>query len=271
MGRYGMVLPNVARQVLKSDTAVRAILTYHSIDCSGSPISCHPDAFERHVEWFRSGRVRVTTIPDLLALPPAVDAVAITFDDGFVNFEDIAAPRLLQHGLPVTLFVVADQTGRTNAWDGRPAPGIPHLPLLDWPSLARLQARGVTLGAHTRTHRDLTHLAPAAVAEEVRGSADVIEQRTGTRPSLFAYPYGRFDADTAAIVSSVFRYGCTTEFRVLGPQITPAALPRLDMYYFQQPEKLASWGTPRFDRFVALRRGLRRLRRSAVAATGVVL
>ena len=30
---------------------MRAILTYHSIDASGSPISCAPDAFGRHVSW----------------------------------------------------------------------------------------------------------------------------------------------------------------------------------------------------------------------------
>ena len=42
---------------------MRAILTYHSIDESGSPISVDPDAFRRHVRWLASGRVRVTT-PD---------------------------------------------------------------------------------------------------------------------------------------------------------------------------------------------------------------
>lgn len=246
---------------------MRAILTYHSIDASGSPISCHPDAFERHVAWFRSGRVRVTTVPELVTLPPSVDAVAITFDDAFVNFAEVAAPRLLEHGLPVTAFVVADQTGMTNAWDGTPERGIPHLPLLDWSALARLHERGVTIGAHTRTHRDLTQLRPHAVDSEVRGSAEAVHKQIGTRPSVFAYPYGRFDRDTAAVVSRVFPYACTTEFRVLEPEITPAALPRLDMYYFQHPGRLERWGTPGFNRFVAFRRGLRDLRRTATAAT----
>src|SRR5262245_46283197 len=118
---------------------MRAILTYHSIDDSGSPISVRPDAFERHVEWLASGLVRVTTMERLLEVPASEHAVAITFDDGFENFRDVAAPRLLAHGFPVTLFVVSGRIGRTNSWGGCREPGIPELPLLDWPALRRLQ------------------------------------------------------------------------------------------------------------------------------------
>jgi len=215
----------------------------------------------------QSGPVRVTTIDELLALPPSANAVAVTFDDGFANFAQIAAPRLLHHGFPVTVFVVTDNVGRTNSWGN--GSGIPELPLMDWKALASLQGRGVTIGAHTRTHRDLTRIPPAAVDEEVRGCADLIERRMGIRPAAFAYPYGRLDRSTAAVVSSTFRHACTTEFSTLDSQVTRDSIPRLDMYYFQQPGRLEAWGTRRFERFVAFRRGLRRVRRVA-AATGMV-
>jgi len=35
-------------------------------------------------------------------------------------------------------------------------------------------------------------------------------------------------------------------------------LPRLDMYYFQRPQRLESWGTGAFARYVRLRRQARR-------------
>ena len=38
---------------------MRAILTYHSIDDSGSPISIAPADFRRHLDWLTSGRVPV--------------------------------------------------------------------------------------------------------------------------------------------------------------------------------------------------------------------
>src|SRR5688572_13299743 len=132
-------------------STMRAILTYHSIDGSGSPISCDSSTFAHHVAWLATGRVRVTTIEELLRLPDDADAVALTFDDGFVNFKDEAARRLLGHGFPVTLFVVAARVGTGNSWDDPPSPGLrrtsskrqtPSLPLLDWPALIRLQEQG---------------------------------------------------------------------------------------------------------------------------------
>lgn len=246
---------------------MRAILTYHSIDTTGSPISCHPDAFASHLKWLASGRVRATTIDELMSLPPAADAVAITFDDGFVNFGQVAAPRLLDQNLPVTVFVVADRAGTTNAWDARPFGSVPHQPLLDWPALVRLQEQGVTLGAHGRTHRDLTRLDTIALEDEVLGAAALIEERAGLRPTLFAYPYGRADEESARVVKRAFRYGCTTEFRTLGAAIRPALLPRLDMFYFQRADSLDGWGTRSFEASLRLRHSLRRVRGLAERVT----
>lgn len=235
---------------------MRAILTYHSIDDSESPISVRPSVFAQHVEWLRSGRVRVTSIPELLAMPPDADAVALTFDDGFCNFATEAAPRL--GGLPVTLFVVTDYVGGSNDWRGHGAARVPTLPLLDWPALGRLAESGVTLGAHSRTHPDLTTLSPAAVRDEVSGSAHRLRAETGLTAELFAYPYGRMTPVVAAAVTGAFRWACTTELRGLRLSERPAELPRLDMYFLRQPGQIEGWGTPTFHAYLACRRILRR-------------
>lgn len=241
---------------------MRAILTYHSIDRTGSPISCDPASFERHVRWLRSGRVRVTTIEDLVTLAPSTDAIAITFDDGFESVGAFAAPRLLAEGLPATVFVVSGHAGTTNAWGGVRTAGIPDLPLLDWDAIGRLAEQGIHVGSHSRTHPDLTRLSNDALADEVVGSADAIQAETGTRPIVFAYPYGYLDARTAAVVGASYPFGCTTAFRTLGGAPPPARLPRLDAYYFQKPGAFDAWGTPAFERFVHRRDALRRLRRA---------
>jgi len=234
---------------------VRAILTYHSIDDSGSAISVPASVFARHVAWLRSGRVRVTSIPELLTLPPEADAVALTFDDGFCNFAVDAAPLLQE--FPVTLFVVTDHVGRSNEWGGRPARGIPTLPLLDWPALARLADSGVTLGAHSRTHPDLATISPAAINDELAGCAERLQKEIGVAPELFAYPYGSVTPAAVAAVAARFRWACTTELRSLGVHERMAELPRIDMYYFRQPGQLESWGTARFHAYLAARRLLR--------------
>jgi peptidoglycan/xylan/chitin deacetylase (PgdA/CDA1 family) len=241
---------------------MRAILTYHSIDPSGSPISTDGEAFERQVTWLTSGRVRVTRLDELVVLPPNEDAVAITFDDGLANFAEIAAPRLLAHGLPVTLFVVSHCAGGTNAWNGRVDPAVPHLPLLGWTALARLCEQGVTLGAHSRTHADLTRLAPGAIRDEVAGSAEEIQRETGVRPQVFAYPYGRRNRSVSQAVAEAFLYGCTADFAPLSNDDPPAELPRLDMFYFRRTRWLEDWGRPALKRFIKLRHRIRRVRQA---------
>lgn len=248
---------------------MRAILTYHSIDASASAISISKEAFERHVAWLASGRVRVVSVDELMQLPDSTDAVAITFDDGFQSFGEIAAPLLARHGLPSTLFIVSDHAGGggTNAWGRAPDAGIPTLPLLGWRELERLAGRGVTLGAHTRTHRRLTALTAAELADEICGGARIIEQHTGHAPVGFAYPYGSVSNEAAAVVRGAFAWGCTTELRALRKAEDRARLPRLDMFYFRERGRLESWGTTRFDYYLKLRSHARRIRQRWAAAS----
>lgn len=246
---------------------MRAILTYHSVDPSGSAISIAAAEFRRHVEWLGSGRVRVASLESLLAADAGNDTVALTFDDGFANFAAEAWPPLRERGWPVTLFVVSDHVGGTNAWGGRAPASVPALPLLDWDSLGRLAEDGVTLGAHSRTHPDLTQQSDAALADELAGSADAIAARTGRRPASFAFPYGATDDRVETAAAARFALAVTTELRPLGPAERPHALPRLDTFYLRDGTRLALWGSRAFRRWLAFRHGLRRMR-AALARAG---
>ncbi len=247
---------------------MRAILTYHSLDDSGSPISVSPAEFRRQVEWLASGRVRVVPLADLAQVPADVEAVALTFDDGFRNFAEVAAPLLRDHGLPATLFVVAGHAGGTNAWGGRADPRVPTLPLLDWPELGRLAEQGVRLGGHTRTHPHLTRLDRAALADELEGAAATIAQETGRRPEEFAYPFGDVNRAVAEAARVVYRVGCTTELSPVRGGEDRLLLPRLDMYYLRAPGALQGWGTRTFTGGLWLRGQARRIKAMMAGAGG---
>lgn len=239
---------------------MRAILTYHSIDASGSVISVAERVFRRHAEWMADSHVRVVSVEDLLALRPDEEAVAITFDDAFENFASVAWPILRDHDLPATVFVVTDHVGGSNDWDGRTEPGIPRLPVLDWDALARLTEEGATVGSHTRTHPRLAGAAPERVRDEIEGSADVMERRLGARPTGFAYPYGSVDGPAVGAARREYEWACTTELSGVGPDVEPHRLPRLDAFYFRDSGQLEDWGSPRFRARLAMRRALRRAR-----------
>jgi peptidoglycan/xylan/chitin deacetylase (PgdA/CDA1 family) len=94
--------------------------------------------------------------------------------------------------VPAVLFVVSGYVGRLAAWDW-PLPGrrVPHL---DWPALRALAHAGVTIGAHSATHRDLRRLDDRALDAELRGARLRLEDGIGAAVRAVAYPFGRSDA-----------------------------------------------------------------------------
>ena len=247
---------------------MRAILTYHSIDESGSAISISEQVFRDQITWLAQSNVRVAPLDLIMRLPHDTNAVALTFDDGFVNFADIAAPLLAEHGMASTLFVVSDAVGKTNRWPGRSDRGVPELPLLNWDSLGRLSQQGVAIGAHTRTHVNLSRLTSDRLQDEVLGSLDRIASGVGYAPTAFAYPYGEVSDAAVGLVASRFTWGCTTEMRSIRANEARALLPRLDMFYLREAGQLERWGTARFRYHLTLRAGARLVRHRLRALTG---
>lgn len=247
---------------------MRAVLTYHSIDPSGSVISVDESTLQRHVDFLASGRVRVLPLDDLLEAPDDDDAVALTFDDGFENFATAAWPRLSAAGLPATVFVVSDRTGDDNRWYGDDEPGIPTLPLMEWDTLGRLAEEGLSLGSHTRTHRRCPTLSDAELEDEMHASREEIRARTGAEATSVAYPYGDHDDRSVAAARAAYASAWTTELAVLGAGDDPHRLPRLDMFYLRDADRLAGFGSRGFAAYVSGRAFVRRMRARVTKAIG---
>jgi peptidoglycan/xylan/chitin deacetylase (PgdA/CDA1 family) len=241
---------------------MRAILTYHSVDETGSVISISERSFRRHVARLAEGRVRVVPLDEITSLAPGEDAVAITFDDGLASFGRVAAPLLLEHGLPVTLFVVTDAVGSSNVWRGQQDAGIPLQPLLDWEQLGALHEAGIRLGAHTCTHPKLTTLEGDALEREIVASKQRLARQLGVDANTFAYPYGAVSPAARDVVARTFHFGCTTRLAALASEEDPAMLPRLDSYYLRSPDALDAWGSRRFRMRLGLLAGARSVRGS---------
>ena len=114
---------------------MKLVLCYHSIDDSESVISTSRIDFVRHMEWLAQSRFQVVPLSEIL-IAPGDDLVALTFDDGYVNFETVALPILTDLALPSTVFVVSGRAGGENDWDAQ-SPQIPSLRLMDWDATSR--------------------------------------------------------------------------------------------------------------------------------------
>ena len=73
--------------------------------------------------------------------------------------------------------------------------GAPPMPpaTLGWSDLESVQADGVTLAAHSRTHPLLDRIDSERLADEVGGSLTDLQQRLGHTLPAFAYPGGAVD------------------------------------------------------------------------------
>src|SRR5439155_1371780 len=115
----------------------------------------------------------------------------------------------LLRGLPrADILRVIDALEDEVGFDEAAARGL--LPMT-WEMLARMQRAGVVIGSHTRTHAWLTLEDREKALEELGGSRLDLESRLGITVRHFAYPDGRFNKDTAAMVAAAgYRFGYTT-------------------------------------------------------------
>ena len=131
---------------------------------------------------------------------------------------------------------------------------------MNWSDLRRVREAGVEIGAHTRTHSDLTQLSPAQLNDETEGCVERILAELGDRPRRFAYPYGYVNDDVARIARTIFEHSVTTELRPVASDDDLALLPRIDAWYFRKSGHLEAWGSAAFRRRLWIRAQGRRVR-----------
>jgi len=187
------------------------VLMYHRICEEASAamrkFAVPPRQFAAQLRWLSKQGYTGLTVSDFvqrvrgLAEPLPARPVLLTFDDGFADFGEQAAPLLRAHGLPATLYVVAGLVGSTSRWlPGRDA----HLPLHDWDALGRLQEAGTEIGAHGMTHRPLDGLPDDELAQEVGVPRERLARELGNAADSFCYPFG---FRTARVRQAVRRAG----------------------------------------------------------------
>lgn len=178
------------------------ILMYHQVGQpapKGSPyrgLTVHPNDFKRQMIWlkrFGYTGLSMSALMPYLTGEKTGKVVGITFDDGYQNVLQHAAPLLHQLGFSSTNYIVSNHFSGSNFWDK--AKGIPPSALMSLEELQQWQQVGQEIGSHTLDHVHLTDVDKDEALRQIAQSKVDLENQLQTEVSAFCYPYGDKNKD----------------------------------------------------------------------------
>jgi len=226
------------------------VLLYHSVSREPWRYAVAPGDFRRQME-YAAAHADMVPLARVLAHtkgePLMRDAVAVTFDDVYVDFYGEALPVLTDLNIPVTVFASLREADRRELDVAFPllSEGAYTLPA------------HVEVGSHALTHRKLSRLAPEEVRRELDESAQRLHERFGTRPRFVAYPKGSYSpAVMEAAKECGYEGAFTTLPRSVAAKDYPFALPRVQVDATTSFGEFRARLTAAADWYCALRRHL---------------
>jgi peptidoglycan/xylan/chitin deacetylase (PgdA/CDA1 family) len=137
--------------------------------------------------------------------------VGITFDDGYQNNLINAAPILMKYDFSATCYIVSESIGLSNTWDLDK--GITQRPLMTDNEIFEWLNLGMDIGAHTKTHVDLTSVSEKTAQEEINDCKIELENFFNIPITDFCYPFGRFNELVCNMVKDSGYLSATTMHR----------------------------------------------------------
>ena len=190
--------------LFKSDYNVRAnefksagsavILAYHRFGEGQFPsTSIRMKQFKSHIAELKRKRYNILPITEIVQkindgkkLPDFT--VGISIDDAYSSVYEKAWPLLREAKIPFTLFISTDVVDRQ-------ATGY-----MSWNQIRELKSAGVTIGSQTKSHKHLPLISIEDVKQEIDKANVRISREIGSRPDLFAYPYGEYNSSVRQLI-----------------------------------------------------------------------
>lgn len=203
-----------------------------------STYSIRADRFYTHLRYLKKQSwhtVLFRELGNVSALPER--SVVLTFDDGYAdNYEGAFLP-LAENDMKATWFITTDCIGKHADWMGSPSTQT-HMLTIE--QLHQMEKAGMEIGSHTRTHPDLTTLSFQQQLDEMTHSKHILESVIHGKVFSFAYPYGRYNADSIiAAKEADYQLACTVRPGWFGSEKNPLLVRRITIFANDSASTLA--------------------------------
>ncbi len=204
----------VARRRLAASARQRVVvLLYHRVsDEMRDAVTVGIEQFDRQME-FLARNYPVVDVCDLIRGDYPRDAdrpvIAITFDDGYRDNYEHAAPILVRHRLPCAFFVSTGRIGNDTGFEHDHQKLGRTVSTMSWAQVEEMHRAGFTIGSHTVTHIDCGSAPLDRIVGELVESRDTLREKLGLDDVVFAYPFGGRHNMTPAVLAEVEKVGYT--------------------------------------------------------------
>ena len=181
------------------------ILQYHHVsETLPAVTSVSAETFTEHLNYLKQHDFNVVPLNELLSalqqgqsLPDKT--VAITFDDGYNNNYEQAAPILEKFAYPYTIFVNPKLIDEGKGY------------VMGWDKLRELAKKGALISNHSAQHDYLhrkladetTQQWQARIKQDILSSQQRIKEEIGHDYKYLAYPYGEFNNQLQSLVKEL--------------------------------------------------------------------
>ena len=212
------------------------ILMFHYIrsvskadDPLGYDLSIEPTLFAEYLDRLVEAGYKTITPAQFLTGKVPTNSIILSFDDGYLDFYQVAYPLLSQRKMTAVIFAIS---GFLDDKDGR---------YLTRTQVKTLSDAGIEIGSHTVDHANLAEIDTKRIQDELLISRQVLEQITGKRVGAIAYPSGKYNDDTLRLADYVgYSFGVTTEPGIALPTSNKLELPRIRVRGGESAEDLLS-------------------------------
>lgn len=208
------------------------ILQYHHVsDTTPKSTSITPEQFAVHLQYLQENSFNVVPLSQLInniknQQPLKNKAVAITFDDAYIDILTNAKPLLDKYNYPYTIYVNPSIINRNE--------GKKNSHYLKWAQLKALGDDGVIIANHGFEHDSLTRITGDISQQQwleqqtalLLKSEDIIKEKTGQSWHYFAYPYGEYSPEIQRWVKENNFIGFSQQSGAVGLNTDLTSVPR---------------------------------------------
>jgi peptidoglycan/xylan/chitin deacetylase (PgdA/CDA1 family) len=217
--------------------SVCTIVAFHRVN-DGIPedgLTCSAAKFENFCRYFNA-RFRVVTLRDQIdgsrLGQDMGGTLSITFDDGYLDNFQVAAPILQKYRLPATFFVTTGFLGTSFVapWDAAlsVAPSW-----MNWAHVRELASLGFEIGSHSDRHLNMAASTCEDIRRDLSASREKLATEAGVTARLFAHPFGGREhiSDAARAVVRDLGFECCVSCHggVNPPNADPYRLNRINI------------------------------------------